>query len=354
MPALPKNAQAFPAVSGTGAAASPPTLSVAGRVDGGAYTVSAGGRSITITAQAGATVETTAKRASDGATVSVTDPTTATPDWTAPSGGTTGEAVQVRVTATLGGLSTSVAFVERVAGSGGGASWVTKLSLDLTGATPSGPHQSGTTTIDATGGDVDMDVRRVSNNGNVSITAAGAVVTAVGSQGAVTGAFNLKDALSGFDLEYLRFYSIAVDVTVTAVNFDDDGSIFQVSLGDSDVFNDGDTRGLEVYRASATDETRRVRGANGTTVIGSQRAQVTQRVVTLVLTSGQIVTVADTDGGTAPANPHTASPLFTAGGDAVGRNDDTPLFLANFYLLVSAFGAAASITVSDIVVRRWE
>ena len=181
----------------------------------------------------------------------------------------------------------------------------------------------------------------------------GVVVTAAGGSGAMTGFFDIKAALTGYDIGYIRFYPIVVDVTVTAITFDDDGSIANISLSDSKTaWNDGDARGWELYRASATDETRRVRGAGGTTVIGTQRTQVQQRVISLVMVAGQIVTVADTTGSTAPADPHTASPLYVAGGDAIGRTGD-PLYLANLFLAVSAFGAA-SITVSKIVVRRQE
>ena len=353
MPALPTNAQALPAVSGSGgAAASPPTLSVSGRADGEAYTVTAGARSITITAQAGATLQTTVEQASDGATVSVTDSTTATPDWTAPSGGATGEAVQVRVTATLSGLSSSVAWTERVAGAGGSGGWTEKAAYNLKGATTSGPHTSGTTTVDATGGNIDMTAKRAGNSGTVQITQnTGAVITAIGGSGAMTAAFDLSAALAGYNLQYVRFYAVAVDVFITAINFDDDGSICNVSLSDSTTWNDGDSRGLEVYRSDASNETRRVRGANGTTVVGTERTQVTERVVTLVMTRGQIVDMADTSGTTAPSDPHTAT-LFTCGGDAVGRNNDTPLYLT-LYLNVTAFGAAA-LTVTDIKVRRFE
>lgn len=239
-------------------------------------------------------------------------------------------------------------------GGGGDVGWVTKLSLDLTGASSSGPHTTGTTTVDATGGNIDMTADRTGNSGNVTITAGtGAVVTAVGGSGAMSGFFDLKAALTGYDIEYIRFYPIVVDVTVTAINFDDDGSIANISLTDSKTaWNDGDARAWELYRANATDETRRVRGAGGTTVIGTQRTQVQQRVISLVMTSGQVVTLADTDGSTAPVNPHTASPLYVAGGDAIGRTGD-PLYLANLFVGVTAFGGA-SITVSKIVVRRQE
>jgi hypothetical protein len=101
------------------AGASAPSVSVSGRTDGEAYTVTGGAaRSLTITADAGATLSTTVEVASSGLPLTVTDSTTATPSWTAPAGGATGEAVQVQVTATASGASSTVSFTERTASAG--------------------------------------------------------------------------------------------------------------------------------------------------------------------------------------------------------------------------------------------
>ena len=196
--------------------------------------------------------------------------------------------------------------------------------------------------------------RASGNSGNVTITnGTGAVITAVGGSGAMTATFNLGASLSGYDLEYIRFYPIAVDVYVTNIVFDDDGSICQVDISDNTAWNDGDGRGIQIHSTNSTaDEQRRIRGAGSTTTIDT-RTKVTERVVTLVMTRGQIVDFADTSGTTAPSDPHTASPLYTAGGDAVGRNDDTPLYISNFFCNVTAFGGAA-LTVTKIVVRRFQ
>jgi hypothetical protein len=270
-----------------------------------------------------------------------------------------GESVVVSGTATDGtGQAVAWSHVVAVAaaggGGGGGASWVEKLSLNLKGATTSGPHTSGDTTVDATGGDVEMTSKRAGNSGNVTVTQnTGVIVNAAGGSGAMTAFFDLKAALTGYDYAYLRYYVVAVDVFITAIDFDDNGSICNISLSDSkSSWNDGDARGLEVYRDSADLESRRIRGASGTTVIGSQRSKVTERVVTLLMTRGQIVDMVDTAGTSAPADPR-ASTIYTCGGDAIGRNSDDPLMLANLFLNVSAFGAAA-LTVTDIKVRRLE
>ena len=113
---------------GGGGGSTQPSLAVTGRVDGEAYTVSAGARSLSITAAVGATLATTVELASDGSSVTVTDSTTTTPSWTAPTGGAAGDAYQVRVVATLDGLTSSVAFTERISGTAS-----TEPSLTVTG-----------------------------------------------------------------------------------------------------------------------------------------------------------------------------------------------------------------------------
>ena len=102
-------------------AGSQPSLSVTGRADGGGYTVTAGARSLSITAEAGATLSTTVTD-QDNASITVTDSTSTTPSWTAPGGGTTGADYCVQVTATKGGYTSQVSWSELVDGSGGGGS----------------------------------------------------------------------------------------------------------------------------------------------------------------------------------------------------------------------------------------
>lgn len=250
-------------------------------------------------------------------------------------------------------LATAVHSI-RIAPAASSGGWVTKSTHDFVNATNSGPHTSGTHTIDCPADDVDVTPKRASgNNGTFEVTNAGAVVTAIGGSGAMTGSFNLGAALAGYDFAYIRFYAIAVDVYLTNITFDDDGSICQIGISDSTTWSDGDERGLQLWSANSTvDEQRRIRGAGSTTTIDT-RTKVTERVVTLVMTRGQIVDFADTSGTSAPGNPHSASPLYTAGGDAVGRNNNTPLYLSNFFLNVTAFGGAA-LTCTKIVVRRFQ
>ena len=110
-----------------------PGLTVSGRSNGAAYTVTAGARSLSISNPDSATLSTTVKRASDGSSITVTDSTTTTPSWTAPTGGVDGVALQVTVTATAGGLSTVVAFTERIISTG--LASIALEEIDLTDGT---------------------------------------------------------------------------------------------------------------------------------------------------------------------------------------------------------------------------
>ena len=121
----------YPAIGGASpSGATPPTLTVTDRTDGEAYTVTAGARSLSITATEGATLSTTVELASDGSSVLVTNPTLNNPSWTAPSGGGNGDSYQVRVAATKDNLTTSVSFTERMISTG--LSSVTTDQVDLT------------------------------------------------------------------------------------------------------------------------------------------------------------------------------------------------------------------------------
>ena len=114
-------APCFDPASGASGGAAPggsvqPTLSVSGRVNGEAYTVTSGGRTLTVSNPDGATLLTTVELASTGAAIPVIDSTTTTPSYIAPPEGDFGDAYNVRVVATLDGLTSQVSFTERMAG----------------------------------------------------------------------------------------------------------------------------------------------------------------------------------------------------------------------------------------------
>ena len=69
----------------------------------------------------------------DDSLITVNDNNTTTPSYTAPSGGAEGESVNVTVTATLNGLTTTFSFTERIVSTG---LWdMTPIDIDLTDGT---------------------------------------------------------------------------------------------------------------------------------------------------------------------------------------------------------------------------
>lgn len=111
-------APSYPAISGATGGSTAPSLAVADRLDGAAYTVAAGSRSLTITNADGASLLTTVRKASDGSAITVTSPNGESPSWSVAAGGQDGESYQVRVRATKDSLTTHVAFTERVVSTG--------------------------------------------------------------------------------------------------------------------------------------------------------------------------------------------------------------------------------------------
>lgn len=326
-----------------------PTLSVSGRVDGEAYTVMAGARSLSITAEAGATLLTTVELASDGSSITVTDSTTATPSWTAPSGSTDGDAYNVLVVATLSGLTSSVSFTERIAGSGGSASWSTVKDIDATTVTSAGPFTSGANTLTFGSDTIDVTAVRNSSTGNVeAINGTGVVVTDVG--GTMTSAWEITDVISGFGREYLLSAPLAIHF-VMSVNFSasaTNGPV--VGVNSTTTHNSGNFRGMWGQWASASTENRkyRVNASNSTWDTITPRAS---RVITAIITGGEIVELMDTS-GTTPPTPSPGGTAEMLGSNSVGVNDSAATYETLYFIVNAAFNC--DITITRILVQRWE
>lgn len=197
-------------VIGQVVAGSQPSLSVTDRTDGGGYTVTAGARSLSITAEAGATLSTTVTD-QDNASITVTDSTSTTPSWTAPGGGTTGADYCVQVTATKGGYTSQVSWSELVDGSGGGGSGATLVYEQLfTDVTTGSRTTTGSQTIYAGDGTTPIGTFEATTSGTLSAWSAdwsnadglklSGVAKGGGSSGTAIIAFNPPAGwLSGVD-----------------------------------------------------------------------------------------------------------------------------------------------------------
>ena len=337
-----------------------PTLSVAGRADGEAYTVTAGARSLSITAQSGATLLTTVEQASTGASVTVTGATTTTPSWTAPSGSTVGEACNVLTVATLDGLTSHVGWTEYTAGSGGGGgsggSWSTLLDLDFTGVTSAGPYTTGTNTLTIGGDTIDLTVTRFSGaTGSVTPTNGTGLVFSANGPGTLTAAWDFVAQLAQWDRAAVSQYVHAVHIVCDAVAMPSVSDSIMGGVSTNTTHNSGDSR---VFYSTAdgtgptTERWRTRNNTNNSANIATAQTARTSRVITAIVIGGAIVEVMDTAGTTLPTPAPGGASTYTVGADAVGQLDTSPQYLSCYCVLNVAFGT--SLTVTRILVQRYE
>jgi hypothetical protein len=345
----------------SGGGASEPGLTVTGRADGEAYNVSAGARSLSISNPDGATLSTTVEQASTGGAITVTGSTGTTPSWTAPSGSTTGEAVQVRVKATKGGLSTSVGFTERVAGSGGAGSWEMVKDIDLTDVTTAAAI-SGSGSIGFESNSDTITVNRTTSGSGTM-----AAMTPTNGQGIVfsqesgngTGALSLliSDVMATWTREESSEYIYAIQLVITGITYPvANTSIFQYVLnrGNTTVFNSGNAKGWRfIDNNDGSNENVRLR-ANGSTT-GSLGVQTirTSKVLTWILFGGELVQGQQTDGTALPTPAPGAANTYTLGSSSVGLNDTTPVYVTNG-LRVTTGCTNATQTLTRIAIRRFK
>jgi len=342
--------------SGGGGGGSAPGLSVTGRADGEAYNVSAGARSLSISNPDGATLSTTVEQASDGSAITVTGSTGTTPSWTAPSGSTTGEAVQVRVKATKSGLSTSVSFTERTAASGG---WTDLVDLDFTDVTTQGVLGLGAHTLafDSSSDTVDVYWSRFSGgDGKVTPTNSTGLVFDGGTDtsSSNTLSFDLDPLLSSYTVADVRTHQYAVHVALTGITYPSaNNSYFLVGLnrGTTTAHNSGIARMIYVQDAGdGVNEETRARKNTSNSAVQSTTAIKTTRVITLILTFGEIVQVMDTSGATPPTpSPGTA---LMVGADAIGMAATDADYQNNGLRCFVTSSDTTDFTVTRLLVQR--
>tara|TARA_R110000851_G_scaffold26200_2_gene74545 strand:+ start:114 stop:1199 length:1086 start_codon:yes stop_codon:yes gene_type:complete len=342
----------------SGGGGSEPGLTVTGRTDGEAYNVSAGARSLSISNPDGATLSTTVEQASTGGAITVTGSTGTTPSWTAPSGSTTGEAVQVRVQATKGGLSTSVGFTERVAGSGGG-SWTDLLDLDFTTVSTASALSVGSHTIAVSGKSVAMDWSLYSGaDGTVTPTAGTGMVYDGGTDtsSTCTLSIDIDPLLASYTVEDVRSYQYAVHVVITGLTYpSSNNSMIFVGLnqGSNISHNSGRARMLFVEDAGdGANEEIRVRKNTSASAVQATTAIKTSRVVTLILTAGEIVQVMDTSGTTPPTPAPGGAATITVGSESVGLASSAPTYQSAGLRCFASAGDIADFTLTRILVQR--
>ena len=330
--------------------ATEPTLSVAGVTDGEVATITAGARSLSITAQSGSTLLTTVND-KDGA-VTVTGSTTATPSWTAPSGGTTGNACQVHVTATLNGLVSEVSRTELVGGSGGGAaSWADLRTVTMSEAATAGPWTSGTNTVTDSGGDsVDIITTRVgANTGSVSVTnTVGLVITAVGGNSLIAGA-DVSGIFSAESKDLAEPGAYVIDAVLQMTSLSTAGYI--IAVNSTNDVTGSDLRGIRIISDGAGGYIVKAReGSTESAAIATGADDTVDLAVAIVVSDGGAsVRVKVAEQSTPIADPWTGS--SRVGTDAISSLGTQPYDTTSRGMFAALFDDV--LTVPLFGIRRY-
>ena len=102
----------------------------------------------------------------------------------------------------------------------------------------------------------------------------------------------------------------------------------------------------------ATNERIRVRRNTSASAIQATTAIKTSRVVTLILTGGEIVEVMDTSGTTPPTPASGASGTLMVGADTVGLVQAAPDYQNNGLRAFVSSGDTADLTVTRLLIQR--
>lgn len=349
------------------ASATQPALSVAGRTDGEAYTVTAGdARSLAITADAGATLSTTVVLASTGSPVSVTGAATAAPSWSAPAAAAGGDSYQVQVVATLDGLTSAVSFTERVTGTTSGGAWVTLVDYDLTDLTTTSALSTGSTTLsfDSIADTIDVIFSIYSGGTDITVTPINGtgIVYDGGTDTTSTGtlSFRPSDWLASYTADDVQQYPYAVTFAFTADFSNSYGNAkfyCGVNIGTNSSHNTGDSRHIMVTSdAGGVNETIKIRTNTTESATLATQAIRASRTVTAVIHFGEIVQIIDSSGLTPPTiDVGQVAGTYVAGSDAVGRDDTSRVYQDSSG--IRAFlscGNTADLTLSRVIVQRYE
>ena len=331
---------------------SEPGLSVTERADGEAYTVTSGARALAISNPDGAVLSTTVELASDGSAVTVTDSNTTSPSWTAPSGGTDGDAVAVRVSATAGGLSSSVGFTERVAGTGGGGrSWQVYKDFDLTTGVSQGPYTAGSGAnyvLTDTGGGWSLTVN-LKSGGNAGtmelINGTGLKLEGVNAtSGVVSAAFLLSEEIPDLDYEWLCSDPMCVQIVIDDYDIQgDDLSGFIVGLNNTTSYSSGKLRALffQARTGGGGTEERSIRtNGSNTGIADLPSLPPATRRMDFVLTDGDRMS-ANVYDGVGEADPATdffdlSGNYLQCGSWGLSRNTTTTVYTSTMRLVFAA------------------
>ena len=275
-----------------------------------------------------------------------------------------GETVVASGTVTDDGTGQAVSWshVVAVAAAGGsGASWVDLVDLDFTDVTTTSALSTGnhTLTFQSSATTVDVDFSTYSGaNGTVTPTNGTGLVYDGGTDTSSTNTLSvdLDQLLATYTVLDVRAHQYAVHIVITGLSYPSAGnsSIFVgLNQGNNTSHNSGIARMLFAEDANdGTNERIRVRRNTSASAIQATTAIKTSRVITLILTGGEIVEVMDTSGTTPPTPAPGASGTLMVGSDSVGLVQANPDYQNNGLRAFVASGDTADLTVTRLLIQR--
>ncbi len=244
-------------------------------------------------------------------------------------------------------------------GGGGGGVWTELVDLDFTTIATASALGVGSHTLSVSGKSVGVDWSVHSGgNGTCTPTNGTGLVFDGGSDTSSGNTLSLlvSPLFASFSVEDVRKHQYAVHVVITSLTYPSAGnSLIFVGLnkGSNTTHNSGDARMFYAEdNNDGTNEKIRVRKNTSSSAIQATSAIKTSRVITLILTSGEVVEVQDTSGTTPPTPAPGAAGTIMAGADSIGLASGSPTFQANGLRAFICSGDTADFTVTRILIQR--
>jgi hypothetical protein len=247
-----------------------------------------------------------------------------------------------------------------------GGAWVTLEDYDLTDLDTTSSLSTGTHTLSfaSIADTIDVVFSKYSDSGGITAQATNGtgIVIDGGTDTTSAGTISMRpsDWLTSYTADDVQRYVYAITWVFTVdltANPASSGFFVGVNTGNNTTHNSGDARSFEIRAAAdGINETVKIRLNTTATGVLTTQALRTTRTVTAIVHFGEIVQLMDNNGHTIPTpDVSQGLPTYTAGSDAVGRNDDTRVY-QNSGGIRAFFSCSQTgdITCSRIIVQRFE
>ena len=245
----------------------------------------------------------------------------------------------------------------------GGGSWVDLVDLDFTDVTTTAalPNGSSTLTFQSSVSTVDVYLNREAGyNGTITPTNGTGIVWTDGTDASSQGVllFDVDALLSSYTVADVSTYQYAIHIVLTNIDLSavlgTSGVDAGLQRGNSPNSSAGNSRYLRtISNANGTDEDLRVRSRTGGSAVIVTQTLRPSKVVTLILTAGQIVDVMDTSGTTPPTPDPGGSSTYNIGITAAALGY-TPDFQANGLYAFASSSNRGVLTCTRLLVQRFE